>query len=268
MGDDVASNLLTAILQSKKVRNNIGFTLVQATDMADKINDGAQKGEDYTVLLKSLGDAVSIISTSSKSENSSAAVEELMKDITPVSAEVLQALSTPETVKNYGVSGKSAVPVSNMMSDMFGNMSEAKENGMSDEEYARESLAVSDMMSIAMSAGQSDSKSTFGEGSATNITATDFVNRATDSVVMSETLVNTVYEDGNAAKVDPLASNRNLSDEEKTELVDALDAKWKAQLESSNDESANAEYQKVLTSVAAVVNVNVAFTADGVVAAQ
>ncbi len=269
IGEEITANVLVSILQSEKVRGEIGFTLVQATSMANKINNGTVGDEDYTVLLKSLGDTVEIISVSASKGNTAEAVEELMKDITPTSAEVLQELSTPDTVKNYGVPEQSADAVSNMMSDMFGNMSSAKDEGrLTEEEYQKESKAVSDMMSIAMSAGGSGSDSTFGENSATNITPTEFVDRATDSVIISETLVGTVYgEESNEATVDPLASNRTLADAEKEELVGALDAKWQAQLESSDDEAANAEYQKVLTSVAAIVNVNIAFTPDGVVAA-
>ena len=268
IGEETTADILVSILQSGKVRDKIGFTLVQATDMANKINNGTMGDESYTVLLKSLGTTVDIISTASnKDGNTAESVEKLMHDITPTTAEVLKDLSTPDTVKNYGVPDKSADAVSGMMSDMFGNMSSAKEEGrLNEEEYARESQAVSDMMSIAMSAGKSDTSSTFGENSATNITATEFVDRATDSVVISETLVNTVYGDEEAAKVDPLASNRTLNDEEKGELVGALDAKWQTQLETSQDEAANAEYQKVLTSVASIVNVNIAFTAGGVVA--
>ncbi len=268
IGEETTADILVSILQSGKVRDKIGFTLVQATDMANKINNGTMGDETYTVLLKSLGTTVDIISTSSnKDGNTAESVEKLMHDITPTTAEVLKDLSTPDTVKNYGVPDRSADAVSGMMSDMFGNMSSAKEEGrLTEEEYAKESLAVSDMMSIAMSAGKSDTSSTFGENSATNITATEFVDRATDSVIISETLVNTVYGDEEAAKVDPLASNRTLNDEEKGELVGALDAKWQTQLETSQDEAANAEYQKVLTSVASIVNVNIAFTAGGVVA--
>lgn len=268
IGEETTANVLVSILQSKKVRDNIGFTLVQATSMANKINNGTMGDETYTVLLKSLGTTVDIISTSAnKNGNTAEAVEELMKDITPTSADVLKELSTPDTVKNYGVPDRSAGAVSDMMSDMFGNMSSAKEDGrLTESEYAKESLAVSNMMSIAMSAGKSDAGPTFGENSATNISATEFVDRSADSVIISETFVNTVYGDEEGAKIDPLASNRNLSEEEKNELVGAIDAKWQAQLESSDDAAANAEYQKVLTSVASIVNVNILFTADGVVA--
>ncbi|MBO5682920.1 MAG: hypothetical protein J6S10_02985, partial [Clostridia bacterium] len=270
IGKDIASNLLVAIMQSDDIRSEIGFTLVQASNVAGKVNDGTgAEGENYETILKNLGNTVDALSsTTDENVNTTEKVEVLMKDITPTSAEVLQEISTPETVKNYGVSEQSAPAVSDMMSDMFGNMSDAKENGMSEEEYQKESQAVSDMMSVAMNATSSDAKTMFGEDSATNITATEFVNRAADSVIISETLVNSVYGTEEEATVDPLASERQVSDEEKAEIVDALNNKWTEQLETSDDEDANAEYQKVLTSIASIINIKVAFTADGVVLAD
>lgn len=265
IGEDHTAKLLSAIFQSDKVRSNIGFSLIQASNLADKINSGIKEDETYTMMLKSIGDTISIIKLSAESKDTTEAVTELMKDLTPTSAEALQMLSTPETVKNYGVSDTSAEPVSDMLSDMFGNMSTAKENGMSDEQYERESVAVNDMMNIAMSATKSNEQSAFGENSATGITATEFVDRTTSSVIVSDTFVNTVYKDGAETPVsDPLASNKKLSAEDESELVGALDAKWKQQLATSNDEQANTEYQKVLTSIAAVVNVNVGFSGDSV----
>ncbi|MBE6596546.1 MAG: hypothetical protein E7641_02640 [Ruminococcaceae bacterium] len=264
IGDDSTAELLTAILQSDKVRSNIGFSLIQATDMAGTVNNSAKTDGTYVALMKSLGSTVKVIRLTSEKEDTSEAVTELMKDITPASAEALKQLATPETVKNYGVPEESADKVSNMFSDMFGNMADAKESGMSDEEYAKESAAVSDMMSIAMTAGNSSDSNVFGEDSATGVTATEYLDRATESTVISNTLVNTVYGESEEAAEDPLALGIELKESEKTELVEAMDAKWKAQLESSNDEAANAEYQKVLSSVAAVVNINVSFSSSGV----
>ncbi len=270
IGKDVASSLLMSIMQSKDIRSEIGFTFVQASSVADKVNNGTgAEGENYETILKNLGNTVdALASTTDKNVDTTEKVEVLMKDITPTSAEVLQEISTPDTVKNYGVSEESAPAVSDMMSDMFGNMADAKENGMSEEQYQKESAAVSDMMSVAMNATSSDSQNMFGEDSATNITATEFVNRATDSVIISETLVNAVYGTEEEAKVDPLVSNRTVSDEEKTEIVEALNNKWTEQLETSEDEAANEECQKVLTSIASIINIKVAFTADGVVLAD
>ncbi len=266
IGDDSTAELLTAILQSDKVRSNIGFSLIQATDMAGTVNNSAKTDGTYVALMKSLGNTVKVIRLTSENEDTSEAVTELMKDITPASAEALKQLTTPETVKNYGVPEESADKVSNMFSDMFGNMADAKESGMSDEEYEKEAAAVSDMMSIAMTAGNSsgENNSVFGEDSATGVSATEYLDRATESTVISTTLVNTVYGESEEAAEDPLALGINLNESEKTELVEAMDAKWKAQLETSSDEAANAEYKKVLSSVAAVVNLNVEFSADGV----
>ena len=268
IGKAHTADLLSAILQSDKVRSSVGFSLVQANNLAGKINNGVENNETYTMMLKSLGDTINIIKLSAESKDTTAAVNELMKDLTPASAEALQMLSTPETVKNYGVSEVSAEPVSNMLSDMFGNMSVAKENGMSEEEYEKESVAVNDMMNIAMASTKSDSKELFGADSATGISATEFVDRSTNSVIVSETFVNTVYEDTEEPKDNPLASGKKPSAEDEDELVSAIDAKWKAQLSTSDDAEANAEYQKVLTSTAAIVNVNLAFNGDTVTAVR
>lgn len=267
VGAEATKNILTGTLQSRTVTKNTGLTVASATDIAQTINDGTAEGETYTTLMKSLGNTVEIIRVSSESGDTTETVTELMKDMTPTSAQTLQKLSTPDMVKTYGVSNQSAEPVADMFSDMFGNMSKAKQDkNMTDEEYEKEAKAVNDMMSIAMSAGQSNEKSTFGENSVTGVTPTEFVNRATDSQIISETLVNKVYNGGDEAKVDPLAIEKQLSEEEKTEMIEAIDASWKTQLENSNDAAANEKHKQVLTSIAAVVNIQISFDANGVVA--
>lgn len=267
IGNEKTALILSAMLQSESIRSNVGMSLVGMSNMADSINEGKTKGESYTTLMKTFGKTVEIMRVTSDEGDSTEQINELMKELTPTSAETLQQISTPELVKKNGVPQKSAEPVSDMLSDMFGNMSTAKEQGMSDEQYEKEAVAVNDMMKIAMSATKSQERSTFGENSATGISATEFVNRATDSQVISNTLVNSVYEEESDPKMDPLASDKKLSEAEKTELVGALDAKWKTQLATSSDEAANAEYQKTLISIAAVLNVNVSVSGNSIIAA-
>ncbi len=269
IGMSRTENILTSILQSEKIRSDIGISMLDATEMAATINASAEK-DSYTLLMLSLGNTIDLISKASSNEHSSEEIISLMKDLTPASAEMLQKLSSSDMVMTYGVSEQSSKPVADMLSNMFGNMSDAKQNGMSDEEYEKEAAAVSDMLSIAMSANNSGNSQTFGEGSTTNITATEYVDRATESTIISQTLVSSVYEDGESdtPKVDPLASGRQLSESEKTELVEALDTKWKNQLATSSDEAANKEYQKVLTSIAATVNLGISFSGSDVVAAS
>ena len=267
IGEKQTAVLLTALLQSEKVRDGVGMTLIQATNVSTSMNKGYAAGDTYAILMKSLGKTVEVMQISSDDGDATEAITELIADITPSSAETLQEISTPEMVKKQGINEKSAEPVSEMLSDMFGNMSTAKEEGMPEERYEDEAKAVNDMLTIAMSANKSDEKNLFGtENSKTGITATDFVNRAADSIIISETFVNSVYgkEGGEEPKLDPLLSNRQLTSAEKTELITALDAKWKTQLESSADKTANAEYQKVLVSIASIVNVQVEITESGV----
>ena len=265
VGNEKTALLLKAILQSDTVCSQVGFTMLQATDIADSIPDGVDGDENYTTLLKSVGHTVKIIKASSNNEDTTEAVTELIKDITPASSKVLQNLSTPETIKNYGVQEESAKPVSNMLSSMFDNMATAKDEGMSDEEYEKESVSVNDMLTLAMTASESDKETTFGEDGAMGITITEFVDRATDSKIMSQTFVQTVYEDGDNAKTNPLNSTAELNDAEKAELQDALGAKWQEQLTSSNDAEANEECKKTLTAIAVMVNADITFTDAGVV---
>ncbi len=267
VGEKKSALLLKAILQSDKVSSQVGFTTVQATDIADSITEGVGGDENYTTMLKSVGHTVSIIKASGNEEDTTESINELIRDITPASSKVLQNLSTPETVKNYGVKEESAKPVSGMISNMFDNMSTAKQEGMKEDEYEKESVAVNDMLTLAMTASESDKPTAFGSEGAMGITVTEFVDRATDSKIMSKTFVETVYEDGENVKSNPLNSNMNLTADEKAELQSSLDAKWQAQLASSNDEAANEEYKKTLTSIAVMVNADITFTNSGVVIA-
>ena len=152
-----------------------------------------------------------------------------------------------------------------MMSDMIGNMSEAKQNGMSDEEYAQESAAMATVMNVAMGVGDTE-RDTFGEGSKTGLSATEFVDRIADSDSVSKSVTDTVYENGsNTPTENPLQAGE-LSSEEEAEMIAALDARWK-RIADSSDEAAKAEEQKKLIAIAQLLNVSIAFSGNSVVGA-
>ena len=263
IGKENAERLLVLILQSDNISSNVGVKLSEATDIAATINEGTDT-DSYTVLMKSFSSTVKAISAASSDEkDTSAAVREMMADLTPASAKAIQKTSTPDMVMNHGVSEQSSVPVSGMVSHMFGNLGEAKANGMSDEQYEREADAVSDLMNVAMSATSNDDKPVFGKGgnSKTGITATEYVARVMSSDVVSDTMVHTAY-DGSGNEVDnPLNSERKLSEAETTELVGALNAEWNASNDKETDE-------KTLKSIASVLNVKVELTDSGFVLAE
>lgn len=272
IGKEGTANLVILILQSEMVRDSIGFRVTQANDVSSVINRNATDGESYTTLLNSVGQTINVIQiTSDKANGTSSsetteAVKELIKDMTPASAETLKQLTTADTIKNYGVPEENAESVSDTLSYMFGEMSAAKENGLSEEEYQKEAEAVNDMLNMAMNIGSSEGDTLFGEDSVTGISASEYVDRVLDSTVISNTVINAAYGDSNTITNDPLGMAKELTDSEKAELVSALDSNWKAQLASSNSAADNADRQKLLSSIAAMIGVEVEFSGNSVIA--
>ncbi len=259
IGKERTAYILKALLQSELVHDKIGFSVLEATDSANSLIKNSET-KQYEGMLNSLSRAVDVVEAASDSNrNTTEAVEAMLDDLTPESAEVIQTMATPNVMKNYGVSDKSSVPVSDMVSDTFGNLSSAKEAGMSEEEYAKESAAVSDMMNVMMSAGSSQSSSVFGEGGMMNKTAGEYIDTIMDSSVMSKTIVDTVYAEGESAINDPLKSERAISDSDKSEFITAANAKWSGMsAEEQNDES-----KRELVAMAAVLNIKLELTDAG-----
>lgn len=257
-GQEKTAMILKAMLQSEMVHDEMGFSLIEATDAADSITkNAASKG--YVSLLNSLALVVDAMEASSNiGVNNVDAVKSMLNDLTPESAEVLASITTPKVLENYGVPTASAKPVSDLMGNTFNNLADAKAGGMSDEEYAKESAAVSNMMSMVMDSGDG---AVFGEGSSTGVTASEFISDIRNSQVMSQTLVETVYGDGDEASNDPLQTGRSMGDEEKAEFVNALNDQWESSDKSPEDE-------KEITAIAAIMNIPVEITVDGVDVAE
>ncbi len=250
IGPERTKYILSGMLQSEMVHDKIGFSVLEATDSAASIAKGSDT-KGYDKMMVSLSLVVDVVeSASDTNKDTTAAVDAMLDDLTPESAEVIQTLSKPSVMQNYGVSEKSSVPVSEMVSDTFGNLSDAKENGMSDEEYDRESKAVASMMNVLMSAGTTTESGTFGEGSNTNQSATEYVSNVLGSKVMSQTVVETVYGEGDTPKMDPLLSERVLSTEENTEFMTAINNQW------TNGEKTEQDKREIIA-LAALMNTQV-----------
>ena len=264
-GQNKTGVLLTSIFQSEKVRKDIGFSYKQATDTCLSIVDGASK-KGYAQMMNSLGNMVEVIEKASKSNDIKEQVDELMKDLTPESAAVIGTATTAETVKNYGVPEQSAEPVSSIVSDMFVSLGDAKDNGMSDEEYEAESQAVTHVMNVMMSANEnsSTSKSVFGEDSATGVEADAFINDVLSSSVVSGSVLDSVYGDSDEPTVDPLKLEKQLSEKETNDVVSALNDQW---LNASAEEKQDGTFEKKIIAIGAIINLNVVVSDSGVVVA-
>lgn len=255
VGPEKTKILLIGLLQSEMVHGDMGLSVLDATDTALSMFENSKTG-GYEPLTLSLSSAFKAIDAASDPEkDTTAAVKTMLDDLTPSSSKVLQTLSTPSVLITYDVPEHSAGPAADMMSDMFGNLSSAKEAGMSDEEYEKEAVAVANMMDIVMSTDRTASN-TFGEGSATGVTADEYVNNIMDSKVMSGTVMDTVYADGENATNNPLNAERQLSDAEKADVLTSINNRWE-----SSDKSA--ETEKKLVSIASILNFSIEMTESG-----
>lgn len=262
VGADCTGKLLVAILQSDTVSKSVGFNHIQATDIADSINSGAAKG-GYVAQMKTLAQTVDVLQVVANKGDSKEAVQTLLKDLTPETAKTMQTVTTPSVMKENGVPEKSAESASSMMSDMLGGLSDAKAEGMTDEQLDKETAAVNNVLNTAMNIDSSHD-TVFGEESATGVTAEQYVNDLMDSQVVSETIINHVYGEGDTPTMDPLNSERTLSESETGDLVTALNNKWQG---ATAEEKADPNFNKSLVAMAALVNVSVTITDQGVVAA-
>ena len=245
--------VLTAVLQSKTVHDQLGMSVIDATNTANSIVENSGK-KDYATIMASLTGIIDVLEAASdKGTSTKEAVEKMLDNLTPEAANVMQTMATPNVVKNYGVPENNAEPVANIISNTFGNLQEVPA-----EEYDKEAAAVTDMMNVMMAMGSGGSNGTFGgEESDTQLSADEYVGNVMDSKAMSKTLVDTVYGEGDEPKVDPMNSGRNLGSNEKAELLESLNSKWAA---SPKDEAT----KRQIVAIAAMMNMVVEVTDAGV----
>ncbi len=233
----VIDDFLVAIMQSDKVSGTIGLNLIEMTDVANSINDGISDGAKYVEVTKTVSHSISMLEKVNNGEASQEVVQDLMKDITPSSAKVMQNIATPSLMKNYGVGEENAEKSSSAVSSLFGNMANYTENhpqgDMSDEEYKasieKESQAVEKIVSISIKATEEkdEAESLFttedGDG-ALDMSAYDVVDLFITSTVATDTVNDLVVGDGeNEGGFDPLGIENRLTDSDKAEISNALD---------------------------------------------
>ncbi len=257
-GKENTNELLTVLLQSKKVTEEIGFTLSEANAVSASIAKSAET-QPYSQLMGTLSDMIKLIQMSSSNEDISDHMDSLLAALTTESANVLQTLSKPSVLTRHGVPDGGAETGSQILSSMFGNLAEAKESGMSDDLYKKESKAASDMTNMIM---KNDANTMFGENGALGISADEYVNNVMDSQVVSGVMVDSVYQNGSdTPTMDPLNSGRTMSAQEQVELLGALNTRWNSADEA---QKADPEYQKTYVAIGAMYNMQVNVGAAGV----
>ena len=208
-----------------------------------------------------IADMVDVLDKLSSTENADDPVEavtEALKNITPESAEALKHFATTDFVQDLGVGAESSEGVASVLGNLFDELATAKDEdglGLSDEEYAREAEKISNLLDVTMSI-------TDGTADTSNVAIESYVNDVMDSKILTSTIINSVYDEDGNLQNDPLNTSIELSDNERTELVDSLNSKLSevtdAEYESEEERAERiAETEKLIIALGAYINTGV-----------
>ena len=253
--------LIIGIFQSDLVHDFIGLSLVDATDIANTICSKSHSS-GYAPILVSVSDTVEVIKlandeTTSKEEFTDK-VGTLITNLTPETTEILQKITNKDVIEQKGVREESSENVSNLISNMLENLSSAKVEGMSEEQYRKEAAATSNILNVALSASATGSNKIFADPddeastSATSMTATEYVNNVLDSSVISNTLVDAVFAEDGSINENPLNMSGKISEEDSADVISALEERW---ANSTEEEKTNEENVKKYTAVGYIINI-------------
>lgn len=224
---------LTAIMQSHKVADSIGLNVVEMTDFANKIHSGMGENTGYEQISIVVSHSFDVLENINDGEMKKETIKELMKDLTPETAKVMQDIATPSLMQNYGVKADNAEKSANAISTLFGNMSTYTANhpqgDMSDEEYkesiAHEAEAVDKIITLAIKANEDiDNKTalfnTDGGNGSLEMSAYDMVDLFATSTVADDTATQLVSGENGE---DPLGAKNGFLASDRAELEGALE---------------------------------------------
>ena len=258
IGKTCVDDLIIALMQSDVTESMMAMNDTEAARFALSIIS-ATKDTGYESVMNSIANAVEALSLA-KDSTSAETLLAVLETLTPETASALKHLITPDVMGSIGIEGEKAEVMSNIISNIFDNIAEAKTNGITEEEYNAEIEMVSDIINVTMSmaSGSSSPDEIFGDSAEAGNTVQGYVNNVMDSEIIGTTIIDSVYGDSDTPKMDPLGANVELSESEETVLLDTINEKL-----SEADESEKEETEKKLTAIAAFVNVKIDIT-DGV----
>lgn len=261
VGREVVDKLILVMFQSEKVTDSLPMNTVEITKFVDSLVEGTNgENKSYESVMSGIADMVDVLEQLSSSEGDDpvASVTETLKSITPESAEALKHFATTEFVKELGVGEESSEGVADVLGNLFDELATAKDEdglGLSDEEYAEEAEKISNLLDVTMSI-------TDGTADTSDISIEGYVNDVMDSKILTNTIINTVYDEEGNLQDNPLGTNIELSGDEKTELQDSLNDKLSEVTSAeyaSEEEKAEkiAETEKLIKALGAYMNTGI-----------
>lgn len=196
-GADQTADLFKAVLQSDQIRKAADLDMETATKLSDKATE-TPSGEtvDYSATLSSVSGSITVVTQMGKGEEiKDEDLVEMIQNLTPSTAGMIEVYVTPGRMVGYGVPEKTAPMSASMLSSIFGYLAEDDV-----EDFDAEAAALNQMLRIAMSAKESKEKELFG-GILPG--ATETVNTLLGSKAVQHSLVTNMTDGEKVTEFDP-----------------------------------------------------------------
>ncbi|MBE6553541.1 MAG: hypothetical protein E7666_04270 [Ruminococcaceae bacterium] len=160
VGSEKTAKLFTAVLQSETVRKTADLDMTTATQMAQKATEGDVKYTDTMNAVSSGVDLFTKLGQDGK-EPTEEEIIELIRNINPATAGMIEVYVTAERIRGYGVPDQYADTSASLISETFSYMASTE---MSEAEYEKEAKALNQILNVAISAkSHSTGKKLFGD---------------------------------------------------------------------------------------------------------
>lgn len=244
IGKECVNSLIVALLQSDMVYDTMSLDKITATHFANSVISGTKNNKSYEDIMSEIANVIDTMAdVSGSDEFDKNAIKSVISDLSPETATALKHIISGNLASQMGFGEESQNGVSDMLSSVFDNIAEAKNNGMDDATYEAETEKIANLLDTTMTiTGDSDE----------SIDVKTYVDSTMDSVIISDSLSDTVYQNGEEPIIDPLGTNMELGEDEKVSLVETLQGK----IDSAKTEDKEST-KKNAVAVAAYLNVRV-----------
>ncbi len=262
VGPDRTARILTGLFQTGQMCDTLGCTLWEVTDIAQTVVEQAEK-QSYRNMMSAIGHTIAALQAAGDdSIPMRERIEGVLETMSPETAVVLQKLSLPSVMVANGVPGEVAGDSAQFMSDLFGDFA-TMSGAMTAEQIHAEAGAMTYVTTMAMHAGQTSSRPTFGADGTLGVSAAEYVDQMLASRVVKVTMMSTVYPDSaEQPEENPMNARKDLSEAETEELLNALNTRY-----AEEKNPTDPDVQRTYVAIGAMVNLPVAVTPDGITAA-
>ncbi len=195
-GQEKSAALFTAVIQSDTVREKADLDMTTATLLAQKGSTGDNLSYQQTFVT--ISQTVTTMENMNKNngELTEKDIESLIRNINPQSAAMMEVYITADRLTgSYRVPARYSTTAAPLLSNAFHYMADAD---MSDEEYAKEALAINNVMTLLMAARDnvqsSSSRTLFGKKGILGKDAVDAVDDLMSSQSLAYSLRQTEFE--------------------------------------------------------------------------